>query len=62
MDKGTVTVVMDREEYTEKIQSMLDNGTYKKLERDPPCTVERKVAKMLIKCEKDGHITKKHRL
>jgi hypothetical protein len=61
-DKGNVTVVMNKGEYTDKILSMLDDGTYKKLKGDPTCNVERKITKMLTKCEKDGYITRKHRL
>ena len=61
-DKGNVTVVMNREEYTDKIKTMLSDGTYKRLKEDPTATVERKINRALAKCEKDGYIIGKHRL
>ena len=46
-DKGNVTVVMDREEYNKKIESMLAEKTYKKLRRDPTQSIERKIGQAL---------------
>jgi len=42
-DKGNATVGMDRAEYEGKIETMLADGTYKKLRTDPTTKVERKI-------------------
>ena len=41
-DKGSVTVVMDRKEYTEKLECMLEDGTYSKVRKDPILSIESK--------------------
>ena len=46
-DKGNSTVVMDRTEYERKLEEMLSDNTYKKLDKDPTTKMERKVAKTL---------------
>ena len=43
-DKGNVTVVMDKQDYQEKIEKMLcDRSTYKPIVKDPSSRAERKV-------------------
>ena len=39
-DKGNATVVMDRMEYVEKLETMLTYDTYRKLKKDPTARVE----------------------
>ena len=41
-DKGNVTVVMDRKEYTKKLECMLEDGMYSKLRKDPTSSIESK--------------------
>lgn len=53
-DKGNATVVMDREEYVEKMNSMLDNTTYRRIKGDPTTRVESKIKKTLKGMEQKG--------
>ena len=46
-DKGNATVVMDRTKYDEKMGTLIDTPTYKKLSKDPTKTQEAKVLKIL---------------
>jgi hypothetical protein len=47
-DKGRTTVVMDREEYTNKASELLqDNCTYKKLDKNPTKTTISRINKKL---------------
>lgn len=34
-DKGNVTVILNTEDYTQKIETLLEDPTYKKLAKDP---------------------------
>lgn len=49
-------VVMDRAEYEEKIETMLVDGTYRKLRTDPKTKVERKIDAALKQAEGRGDI------
>ena len=58
-DKGKAAVIMDKEEYNNKVNTMLsDTNTYKKLTRDPTQAKKRILIQKLTKLEKDGKITK----
>ena len=47
-DKGSCTVVMDHDEYTNKVNTMLsDEKTYKKLKKDPSETTKKQLIKKL---------------
>ena len=61
-DKGNSTVVMDRTEYDRKLEEMLSDNTYKKLDKDPTAKIKRKVAKTLKKTEDKGELSKERRL
>lgn len=50
---------MERVEYIEKMENMLSNG---KLDKDPTATIEAKVTRALIHCEKSSHMTTNDRL
>jgi len=57
-DKGRSTVVLDKEEYTQKVRGMLsDHKTYLKLDKDPTARYKSKLVAMLAKLRKDGKIT-----
>ena len=47
VNKGNVTVVMDRKEYTEKLECMLEDGMYSKLRKDPTSSIESRVTQAL---------------
>ena len=49
VDKGNTTVVMDTKDYEQKISELLEDSVYKKLNKDPTATWERKVMNELKK-------------
>ena len=56
-DKGRATVVMDKNEYEEKVNSMLNGAhTYEKLQANPTSSYKRKLIEKLTKLKKDGKI------
>ena len=56
-DKGRSTVVMDRSEYDQKIRTLLaDTKTYKKLNRDPAASLERRMNDILLSLNRTGSI------
>ena len=59
-DKGNVTVVMDRVEYSNKLAHLVDNGGYSKVKKDPTLKTERKLSLILGK-NKDLMPQTKHR-
>ena len=60
-DKGNSTAVMDRKEYTEKIQNMLSDESYRPLKKDPTMKLERTIDTTLKKLEETGEIDPKQR-
>lgn len=42
-DKGTATVVMDRQDYDIKMKAVLQDGKYQALQRDPTVKVENRI-------------------
>ena len=57
-DKGRATVVMDKTEYAENVNTMLNDAhTYEKLQADPTSSYKRKLIEKLTKLKKDGKIT-----
>ena len=56
--KGRATVVMDRCDYDDKMNAMLeDEEIYRQLSRDPVKSVERRMNAMLLKMKKEGSIS-----
>ena len=56
-DEGRATVVLNKAEYDEKLLVMLsDARTYKKLDRDPVLSMERKLNTLLLRLKKKGSI------
>ncbi|XP_072020698.1 uncharacterized protein [Amphiura filiformis] len=59
-DKGKATVVLDKEEYEEKVTIMLnDDKTYEKLKNDPTARYKRKLISILTGWEKVNKITER---
>ena len=56
-DKGRATVVMDTEEYEEKLANMLnDTNTYVKLDKDPTPKYKKKLVGIITRLEQEGTI------
>ena len=55
-DKGNTTVVMDTKDYEQKISELLEDSVYKKLNKDPTATWERKVMNELKKLSDESSI------
>ena len=56
-DKGKATVVMDMDEYEQKVTTMLsDDKTYQKLKKDPAPKYKRKLVSIIKKPKKDDKI------
>ena len=48
-DKGNATVILNTTDYKQKITSLLEDSAYKKLNKDPTDSIERKTTKLLKK-------------
>ena len=59
-DKGRATVILDAEDYKDKMQQLLKDGSYQKLKRDPT-KIERRINDDLRTFERQGEITEQHR-
>lgn len=46
-DKGSVTVLMDRADYLQKMYSIVDTDDFKKISRDPTTTIQNKTNKII---------------
>ena len=58
-DKERATVVMNRSDYSTKMQAMLsDRGTYQPLTKDPTTSLENKINRILMKLRQEGHLSK----
>ena len=53
---------MNRRDYDGKIETMLEDGTYKRLVKDPTAKIERKIDTTLKQVEKKGEIPRQKRL
>ena len=61
-DKGNVTVAMDKQDYTQKINSILkERSTYKVLKRDPTTTLQQKNNVLVENLFKEEVITLKEK-
>jgi len=57
-DKGRATVVLDKAKYEEKILRMLlDEKTYKQLEKDPTASYKRKLVAILTRLKDEGKLS-----
>ena len=61
-DKGNTIVVLNKNEYEDKLNDMLADETYKKLKKDPTSKVGKLINDALKYCEKKGNMTKDCRL
>ena len=59
-DKGKATVIMDKEEYTRKLDSMVnDTKVYEKLDKDPTPKFRKKMISILSRLKEEGKISQK---
>ena len=57
-DKGRATGVMNRSDYSAKMQAMLDDrDTYQTLSKDPTTFLESKMNRVLLKLRRDGRLS-----
>ena len=58
VDKGVAMVIMDKEDYTNKAQALLqDNNTYKVLKKDPTSHLKNKLITLLKDIKQTGGIS-----
>ena len=57
VDKGNATVVMNKDECEGKLKTMLADGTYKRLKRDPTAKTERQIGAALRETEDGGPVS-----
>ena len=57
-DKGNVTVLMNKDDYKEKMQEVLQEGEYRKVAADPTTIVEKSVNDELRHLFQSGEINK----
>ncbi|XP_076396721.1 uncharacterized protein LOC143265924 [Megachile rotundata] len=57
-DKGNMTVIMDRNEYVKKVHDLLDNTTYRTVNKDPTPSVERATTTLIKNAKLPDPITK----
>ena len=57
-DKGVAMVIMDKEDYTNKAQALLqDNNTYKLLKKDPTSYLKNKLITLLKDIKETGGLS-----
>ena len=57
-DKGVAMVIMDKEDYTNKAQTLLqDTNTYKVLKKDPPSQLKNKLINTLKDIKQSGGLS-----
>ena len=56
-DKDRATVILDAEDYKDKMQQLLKDGSYQKLKREPTKKIERRINDDLRTFERQGEIT-----
>ena len=61
-DKGNATIVLDRTDYMDKMESLLEDNAYKKVKRNPTSRIEARISTALKELENKGYITSKERL
>ena len=56
-DKGRASVVMDIATYQAKISTLIENGPYQLLNKDPTHRLTRKLSEKLLTLERNGHLS-----
>ena len=56
-DKGRASVVMDTNTYHAKMSSLVENGPYQLLNKDPTDRLTRKLSENLLTLKRSGHLT-----
>ena len=57
MDKGNATVVLNKEDYNQKMNDLLKDASYKQMKSNPTTKVEKKVAAALKEVESRGGLS-----
>ena len=61
-DKGNATVVMNRSDYTAKMEDLLEDPAYKKMKCNPTTRVETRISSALKELEQKGYLSNKQPL
>ena len=56
-DKGRASVVMDTDTYHTKMSSLIENGPYQLLNKDPTDRLTRKLSEKLLTLKRSGHLS-----
>ena len=56
VDKGVALVVIDQEDYKQKADSLLDQSTYRSIERDPTNKIKAKLIQILRRLKRETEI------
>ena len=56
-DKGRASVVMDTATYQAKISTLIENGPYQLLNKDPTDRLTRKLSEKLLTLKRNGHLS-----
>ena len=56
-DKGRASVVMDTATYRAKISTLIENGPYQLLNKDPTDRLTRKLSEKLLTLKRNGHLS-----
>ena len=54
VDKGVALVVLDKEDYTKKVEDLLEDNTYKKIAEDPTPKQKNKLINILRNIKAEG--------
>ena len=55
-DKGRAGVVLDTDTYRAKMSTLIENGPYQLLNKDPTDRLTRKLSEMLLTFERSGYL------
>ena len=57
MDKGRASVVMDTDTYRAKMSTLIENGPYQLLNKDPTDRLTRKLSEKLLNLKRSGYLS-----
>ena len=55
-DKGVALVVLDKEDYIKKAEDLLEDNTYKKIDKDPTSQAEKQINQHIKKYQGRGRL------
>ena len=56
-DKGRARVVMETDTYNTKMSTLIENGPYQLLNKDPTDLLTRKLSEQLLTLKRSGHLS-----